>query len=216
VQRRLVRSSVGRTHDQPFPLPTDPQTFSLSAGCHSLVTIGVLVAFVILVMWVSAVGQMIGNSARHLGSRYSDFYHLQLFWCSPRSLLSPVSPAIVSGSANGARYKRAILEHVFLMTGAQPHTRWLQGCVVLDDHGFVKTGPDLGKEQLAAAHWNLPRPPYLLESSVPGVFAAGDVRAGSVKRIASAVGDGSICVQFVHRVLREFAEAGTRPTIVAA
>jgi len=58
------------------------------------------------------------------------------------------------------------------MTGAQPHTRWLQGCVVLDDHGFVKTGPDLGKEQLAAAHWNLPRPPYLLESSVPGVFAA--------------------------------------------
>src|ERR1700724_2531281 len=108
------------------------------------------------------------------------------------------------------------LRHVFLMTGAQPHTRWLQGCVVLDDHGFVKTGPDLGKEQLADAHWNLPRPPYLLESSVPGVFAAGDVRAGSVKRIASAVGEGSICVQFVHRVLREFAEAGNQPTIVAA
>jgi thioredoxin reductase (NADPH) len=107
------------------------------------------------------------------------------------------------------------LRHVFLMTGAQPHTRWLQGCVVLDGHGFVKTGPDLGKEQLADAHWNLPRPPYLLESSVPGVFAAGDVRAGSVKRIASAVGEGSICVQFVHRVLREFAEAGDQPTIVA-
>jgi thioredoxin reductase (NADPH) len=107
------------------------------------------------------------------------------------------------------------LRHVFLMTGAQPHTRWLQGCVELDGHGFVKTGPDLGKEQLADAHWNLPRPPYLLESSVPGVFAAGDVRAGSVKRIASAVGEGSICVQFVHRVLREFAEAGNQPTIVA-
>jgi thioredoxin reductase (NADPH) len=107
------------------------------------------------------------------------------------------------------------LRHVFLMTGAQPHTRWLQGCVVLDGHGFVKTGPDLGKEQLADAHWNLPRPPYLLESSAPGVFAAGDVRAGSVKRIASAVGEGSICVQFVHRVLREFAEAGDQPTIVA-
>ena len=108
------------------------------------------------------------------------------------------------------------LRHVFLMTGAQPHTRWLQGCVVLDDHDFVRTGPDLEKEQLVDAHWSLPRPPYLLESSVPGVFAAGDVRAGSVKRIASAVGEGSICVQFVHRVLREFAEAGKQPTIAAA
>jgi thioredoxin reductase (NADPH) len=108
------------------------------------------------------------------------------------------------------------LRHVFLMTGAQPHTRWLQGCVVLDNHGFVKSGPDLGKEELADARWSLPRPPYLLESSVPGVFAAGDVRAGSVKRIASAVGEGSICVQFVHRVLPEFADTENRPAIVAA
>jgi len=80
--------------------------------------------------------------------------------------------------------------------------------VALDDHGFVKTGPDLGGEQLAAARWSLPRPPYLLESSVPRVFAAGDVRSGSVKRIASAVGEGSISVQFVHRALRELADAG--------
>jgi thioredoxin reductase (NADPH) len=108
------------------------------------------------------------------------------------------------------------VRHVFLMTGAQPNTAWLQGCVVLDEHGFVKTGPDLGKEKLADAHWKLPRAPYLLESSVPGVFAAGDVRAGSVKRIASAVGEGSICVQFVHRVLREFDAAGNQPAIVAA
>ena len=108
------------------------------------------------------------------------------------------------------------LRHIFLMTGAQPNTRWLQGCVALDDHGFVKTGTDLGKEQLADAGWSPPRPPYLLESSVSGVFAAGDVRSGSVKRIASAVGEGSICVQFVHRVLREFAAAGNRPAIVAA
>ena len=100
------------------------------------------------------------------------------------------------------------LRHVFLMTGAQPNTGWLQSCVVLDNHGFVKTGPDLGKEQLANARWSLSRPPYLLESSVPGVFAAGDARAGSVKRIASAVGEGSISVQFVHRVLRELANTG--------
>jgi thioredoxin reductase (NADPH) len=108
------------------------------------------------------------------------------------------------------------LRHLFLMTGAQPHTRWLKGCVQLDGHGFVKTGPDLGKEQLENAHWKLPRPPYLLESSVAGVFAAGDVRAGSIKRIASAVGEGSICVQFVHRVLREFSEVRNRPAILAA
>jgi thioredoxin reductase (NADPH) len=122
----------------------------------------------------------------------------------------------VSWSSRTGELEVSELRHVFLMTGAQPNTAWLQGCVVLDDHGFVKTGPDLSKEQLADARWSLPRPPYLLESSVPGVFAAGDVRAGSVKRIASAVGEGSICVQFVHRVLRELADAGTQPAIVAA
>ena len=93
--------------------------------------------------------------------------------------------------------------HVFLMTGAEPNTKWLQGCVALDDKGFVRTGPDLLAEELTTANWCLPRAPYLLETSLPGVFAVGDVRSGSVKRIASAVGEGSICVQFVHRVLRE-------------
>ena len=93
--------------------------------------------------------------------------------------------------------------HVFLMTGAEPNTQWLQGCVALDDKGFVRTGPELLAEDLTAARWPLPRAPYLLETSLPGVFAVGDVRSGSVKRIASAVGEGSICVQFVHRALRE-------------
>jgi thioredoxin reductase (NADPH) len=120
----------------------------------------------------------------------------------------------VSWTRSNGEPEASDLRHVFLMTGAEPNTRWLQGCVVLDDHGFVKTGPDLGKDELANARWSLPRPPYLLETSVPGVFAAGDARAGSVKRIASAVGEGSICVQFVHRVLRELANAGTRPAIV--
>jgi thioredoxin reductase (NADPH) len=120
----------------------------------------------------------------------------------------------VSWTRSNREPEASDLRHVFLMTGAEPNTRWLQGCVVLDDHSFVKTGPDLGKDELANARWSLPRPPYLLETSVPGVFAAGDARAGSVKRIASAVGEGSICVQFVHRVLRELANAGTRPAIV--
>jgi len=95
------------------------------------------------------------------------------------------------------------IKHVFLMTGAEPNTQWLQGCLALDEHGFVKTGRDLSMEDLAAAKWPLPRTPYLLETSQAGVFAAGDVRCGSVKRIASAVGEGSICVQFVHRALSE-------------
>jgi len=99
------------------------------------------------------------------------------------------------------------IAHLFLMTGAQPNTQWLNGCLALDDPGFIRTGLDLRAEDLAAAHWPLARLPYLLETSLPGVFAAGDVRCGSVKRVAAAVGEGSSCVQFVHRVLREFAEA---------
>jgi len=93
--------------------------------------------------------------------------------------------------------------HVFLMTGAVPNTVWLAGCVTLDGNGFIKTGPDISKEELAAAGWPLARPPFLLETSLPGVFAVGDVRGGNVKRVASAVGEGSIAVAFVHRVLAE-------------
>jgi thioredoxin reductase (NADPH) len=95
------------------------------------------------------------------------------------------------------------IRHVFLMTGAEANTAWLNGCVTLDEKGFVKTGPDLTSEDLAAAHWPLPRPPYLLETSRPDIFAVGDVRCGNVKRVASAVGEGSIAISFVHRVLAE-------------
>jgi thioredoxin reductase (NADPH) len=75
--------------------------------------------------------------------------------------------------------------------------------VALDGHGFIKTGPDLNAAELAAVQWPLARPPFLLETSRPGVFAVGDVRAGNVKRVASAVGEGSIAISFVHRVLAE-------------
>jgi thioredoxin reductase (NADPH) len=93
--------------------------------------------------------------------------------------------------------------HVFVMTGAEPNTSWLDGCLTLDEHRFIKTGPQLSQDDLAAAGWRLPRPPYLLETSRPGVFAVGDVRGGNLKRVASAVGEGSIAVAFVHQVLHE-------------
>ena len=95
------------------------------------------------------------------------------------------------------------IRHVFVMTGADPCTGWLNECLATDRKGFIKTGADLTAEDLAAAHWPLPRRPYLLETSLPGVFAVGDVRAGNVKRVASAVGEGSIAVSFIHRVLSE-------------
>ncbi len=87
------------------------------------------------------------------------------------------------------------IQHLFIMTGADPNTSWLRGCLALDGNQFIKTGADVEKE------WQLPRPPYLLETSLPGVFAVGDVRAGSLKRVAAAVGEGSMAVQFVHKVL---------------
>src|SRR2546422_1550229 len=94
------------------------------------------------------------------------------------------------------------IRHVFMMTGADPNTRWLDGCIALDDKGFVKTGPDLSPEELAAAKWPHTRSPHLLETNRPGIFAVGDARGGNIKRVASAVGEGSIAVAFVHQVLR--------------
>ena len=87
------------------------------------------------------------------------------------------------------------LQHLFLMTGAEPNTAWLKGCVALDGKHFIRTGADAGHD------WKLRRAPYMLETSLPGVFAVGDIRSGSVKRVASAVGEGSMAVQFVHKFL---------------
>jgi thioredoxin reductase (NADPH) len=95
------------------------------------------------------------------------------------------------------------IKHVFLMTGAEANTGWLDSRVALDEKGFIKTGPDLTQHDLEAAQWPLERSPYLLETSLPGVFAVGDVRCGNIKRVASAVGEGTIAISFVHRVLAE-------------
>jgi thioredoxin reductase (NADPH) len=91
--------------------------------------------------------------------------------------------------------------HLFVMTGADPATGWLDGCVALDAKGFVKTGPDLSTDDLAGVSWPLARAPHLLETNRPGLFAVGDVRGGSMKRVASAVGEGSAAITFVQRML---------------
>ena len=95
------------------------------------------------------------------------------------------------------------IRHVFMMTGAVPSTKWLENCVTLDANGFIKTGSTLTQDDLVAAEWPLARAPHFLETSLPGVFAVGDVRNGNMKRAASAVGEGSSAVSFVHQVLHE-------------
>ncbi|HXE30810.1 MAG TPA: FAD-dependent oxidoreductase [Terriglobales bacterium] len=105
--------------------------------------------------------------------------------------------------ATGETSEHAI-RHLFVMTGASPGTAWLHGCLALDPKGFILTGRDLPlHDGTGSAHWPLERAPELLETSLPGVFAVGDVRAANVKRVASAVGEGAISIYFVHRWLAE-------------
>ena len=90
---------------------------------------------------------------------------------------------------------------MFIFIGAEPHTEWLRGAIDCDAKGFILTGPDLLRDGKRPKSWTLDRDPGLLETSVPGIFAVGDVRHGSVKRVASSVGEGSIAIQFVHHYL---------------
>ena len=95
------------------------------------------------------------------------------------------------------------------MIGAVPNSDWLRGCLALDAKGFVLTGADL----LASGEWRQGRAPDMLETSVPGIFAAGDVRAGSVKRVAAGVGEGAMAVSHVHRYLAEEAVASPQAAL---
>jgi thioredoxin reductase (NADPH) len=121
----------------------------------------------------------------------------EIVGCDGQSHLECVE---IRDNTTGSVSKLAV-RHVFVMTGAMPNTGWLDGCLALDADGLIKTGSDLTRDELA--HWPLARAPHLLETSLPGVFAVGDVRSGNVKRVASAVGEGSIAISFVHRVLHE-------------
>ncbi|NEQ22398.1 MAG: FAD-dependent oxidoreductase [Microcoleus sp. SIO2G3] len=120
--------------------------------------------------------------------------------------------ALVIENSQTGETKTVPANSLFIFIGALPHTAWLDGVVERDERGFILTGPDLkGVSEIQAARnrlsenrprgWSLDRDPFLLETNVPGVFAVGDVRSGSVKRVASGVGEGSICVQFIHQYL---------------
>ena len=101
---------------------------------------------------------------------------------------------------------------LFVLIGAEPHTQWLADSIELDSHGFIVTGPDLsGESRHRPARSKLGRDPYLLEASLPGVFAVGDVRSGSVKRVASAVGEGSIAIRFASEHLGRAGLVATHP-----
>jgi thioredoxin reductase (NADPH) len=104
--------------------------------------------------------------------------------------------------ASGEESTRGV-RHIFTMAGASPNTEWLRGCVSMDEKGFVRTDTELTPEVLKEAAWPLSRAPHLFETSHPRIFAVGDVRANSVKRVASAVGEGSVCIQLVHKALTE-------------
>jgi thioredoxin reductase (NADPH) len=90
---------------------------------------------------------------------------------------------------------------MFIFIGALPRTDWMGDIVERDERGFLLTGPDLKQEGKRPKKWSLDRDPFLLETNVPGIFAVGDVRHGSVKRVASGVGEGSVAVQFIHQYL---------------
>ena len=95
------------------------------------------------------------------------------------------------------------LSALFIFIGAKPVTDWLKLNIIKDAKGFIETGRDLFKYELFKKSWKLQREPYLLETCSPGIFAAGDVRAGAMNRVASAVGEGAMAIKFVHEYLAE-------------
>jgi thioredoxin reductase (NADPH) len=107
---------------------------------------------------------------------------------------------------NRARGEESVhdIRHVFVMAGASPRTDWLRGCLAFDEQGFILTGRDLDPIlDSAPLKWPLSRPPQMLETGLPALYAVGDIRSGNVKRVASAVGEGSISIYLVHRALAE-------------
>ena len=143
--------------------------------------------------------------SRYLIRRIEDSPKITLHICTEISALEGENhlERVQCRNKNTGATETRDIRHIFLMTGATPNTQWLSDCVALDDKGFVRTGSDLTEEDLLKSGWPLERHPFLLETSLPGVLAVGDVRSGNVKRVASAVGEGSISIHLAHKALAE-------------
>jgi thioredoxin reductase (NADPH) len=151
-------------------------------------------------------GELASTMSRYLIQRIAENPAIELHFSTEIASLegaNQLERVIWIDKKTGERSSHAI-RHLFIMAGASPRTEWLQGCLVMDDKGFIITGRDLDLHRGdAPAPWPLARAPLMLETSLPGVFAVGDVRSGNVKRVASAVGEGAISVHLVHRALAD-------------
>ncbi|HEY2435445.1 MAG TPA: FAD-dependent oxidoreductase [Vicinamibacterales bacterium] len=143
--------------------------------------------------------------SRYLIRRIDDSTHIELHVLTEIVSLEGGAhlERVVWRDQQTSRTETRDIRHVFMMTGAVPNTGWVRGCLALDDKGFVKTGTALSAAELEAARWPRTRLPHVLETTLPGVFAVGDVRSGSMKRVASAVGEGSTAISLVHQTLAE-------------
>jgi thioredoxin reductase (NADPH) len=152
--------------------------------------------------------ELSGTMSRYLIQRLMENPQIELHWNTEITALEGgdcLERVTMLNKKTGQSETREV-GHVFVMTGASPRTDWLRGCLALDDKGFILTGRDLETITIPAElpQWPLKRGPLMLETSLPGVFAVGDVRANNVKRVASAVGEGAISISLVHRALAEF------------
>jgi thioredoxin reductase (NADPH) len=147
--------------------------------------------------------------SRYLAQRIRGDPHIEVHTnCELRDLLGDkaLDAVVIEERDTGGRREEQA-RAVFVFIGAEPHTAWLGGQVALDDDGFVVTGLDWPHDDGETPGWPLDRAQYPLETSCPGVFAAGDVRSGAVRRVASAVGEGAMAVRFIHQYLADVGAA---------
>jgi thioredoxin reductase (NADPH) len=152
-------------------------------------------------------GELSSTMSRYLIQRLTENPQIELHWNTEITALEGEEclERVTWRNNKTGESETLNVGHVFVMTGASPRTDWLRGCLALDDKGFILTGRDLETAVIPDDHprWPLSRAPLMLETSLPGVFAVGDARAGNVKRVASAVGEGAISISLVHRALAE-------------